>query len=237
MRLRLESRVSFAGSNQIILTVGLLTACGSGCLRAQEITAPARSVPQGTLALGQKASGELRPAALHEWTVVLKAGEYVEVEVHQAAVDVVVRVLAPSGQLRREFNASISVQGTERAKWLADATGPWTVVVTPAQKAAAGKYEVHFAVQRAPSEADRQLLLADSLHQAGADLSKRSRFAEAESLLVRARTIREKELGLEHTDVATSVSELGLVYSRRGDYRQAATLFSTALAVREAARA
>src|ERR1051325_3153225 len=123
------------------------------------------------------------------------------------------RVLAPGGQLRHEFNASMSLQGTERARWLADTTGPWTVVVTPAQKAGVGKYEVHFTVQRAPSEPDRQLLLADSLHKAGADLSKRSRFAEAESLLIRARTIREKELGLEHVDVATSVNEIGLLYA------------------------
>ncbi|MEO8971217.1 MAG: helix-turn-helix transcriptional regulator [Ktedonobacteraceae bacterium] len=69
--------------------------------------------------------------------------------------------------------------------------------------------------------------------KAGTYLREQGQYAEAEPLLVRALTIREQQLGAEHLDTATSLSNLAGLYSYDGKYKQAELLVLRALTIRE----
>lgn len=58
-----------------------------------------------------------------------------------------------------------------------------------------------------------------------------SDYAKAEPLLRRALAIREKALGPDHPDTATSLNNLALLYQYVGDYAKAEPLLQRALAI------
>ena len=58
---------------------------------------------------------------------------------------------------------------------------------------------------------------------------------QAEPLYKRALAIREKALGPDHPEVATSLSNLGTLYGSQGQYNQAEPLYRRALAIDEKA--
>jgi tetratricopeptide (TPR) repeat protein len=58
---------------------------------------------------------------------------------------------------------------------------------------------------------------------------------EAKALLERALAIREKALGPEHPDVATSLNNLALVHHATGGYEEAKALHERALVINEKA--
>ena len=63
-----------------------------------------------------------------------------------------------------------------------------------------------------------------------------SRYPDAEPLLKRSLSIREKVLGPDHPDVATALSNLAGQYWAQGRYPEAEPLFNRALAIQEKAR-
>jgi Tfp pilus assembly protein PilF len=65
--------------------------------------------------------------------------------------------------------------------------------------------------------------------------SNQGKYAEAEPLYKRALAIKEKTLGPDHPDVATSLHNLAWVYSREGKYKMAEPLYKRALAIKEQA--
>ena len=71
------------------------------------------------------------------------------------------------------------------------------------------------------------------LNLTGRYLYERGRFAEADPLLHQALEIREKVLGSEHLDTATSLNDLALLYHAQGKYEQAEPLYLHALQVRK----
>ena len=71
------------------------------------------------------------------------------------------------------------------------------------------------------------------LTHAGWYLRERALYAEAEPLLKQALTIRERILGVEHLDTATSRNNLGQIYRLLGEYRQAEPFLKRTLATRE----
>ena len=64
-------------------------------------------------------------------------------------------------------------------------------------------------------------------------LHERARYEEAEPLFQRALAIREKALGPEHPDVATSLNNLAELYRTQGRYEEAEPLLQRALAIAE----
>jgi tetratricopeptide (TPR) repeat protein/DNA-binding XRE family transcriptional regulator len=74
---------------------------------------------------------------------------------------------------------------------------------------------------------------ADLFHQVGGYLYQRARYEEAEPLLQLTLTIREQLLRANHPIIATSLSNLALLYSAKGKYVQAELLNQRALAIRE----
>ncbi len=59
------------------------------------------------------------------------------------------------------------------------------------------------------------------------------RVAEATTLAKRSLAIKEKALGPEHPDVATSLNNLAVLYQAQGRYKDAGPLYRRALAIRE----
>ena len=59
------------------------------------------------------------------------------------------------------------------------------------------------------------------------------RYAEAEPLYRRSLEIREKQLGPDHPDVATSLNNLADLYRAMGRYAEAEPLYRRSLEVRE----
>src|SRR4051794_13044829 len=64
---------------------------------------------------------------------------------------------------------------------------------------------------------------------------KMGRFADAEPLYRRSLAIREKALALDHTDVATSLNGLALLYDTLRRYADAEPLYRRSLAIYEKA--
>jgi tetratricopeptide (TPR) repeat protein len=73
------------------------------------------------------------------------------------------------------------------------------------------------------------------LNQSGYYLVDRARYAEAEPLYQRALAIREKALGPDHTDTATGLNNLAVLYDNQGRYAEAEPLHQRSLAIREKA--
>ena len=59
------------------------------------------------------------------------------------------------------------------------------------------------------------------------------RYAEAEPLYRRSLAIREKQLGRDHPDVATSLNNLAVLYQAMGRYAEAEPLYRRSLEIRE----
>ncbi len=76
-------------------------------------------------------------------------------------------------------------------------------------------------------------VVAHLSRQSGKYLQGRFRFDEAEPLLCKALEIREKQLGVEHSDVAQSMDDLGGLFQDQGKYAKAQPLICRALEIRE----
>ncbi len=77
--------------------------------------------------------------------------------------------------------------------------------------------------------------LALLLNNSGCYHYGRAAYAEAEPLYRRALAIREKTLGSDHPDVATSLNNLAALLYAQGKYAEAEPLYRRALAIREKA--
>jgi tetratricopeptide (TPR) repeat protein len=83
---------------------------------------------------------------------------------------------------------------------------------------------------------EHQLILSEAarlLDQTGNYLQEHARYQEAESLFLRALSMRERLLGVEHPDTATCLNNLAELYREQGKYTKAEPLFLRALQIRE----
>lgn len=82
-----------------------------------------------------------------------------------------------------------------------------------------------------PQQSD--LETAGRLHQQVIKLYREGRYKEAIPIAEQALAIREKSLGPEHPDVATSLNNLAELYRALGDYPKAEPLYRRSLAIQE----
>jgi tetratricopeptide (TPR) repeat protein/transcriptional regulator with XRE-family HTH domain len=75
--------------------------------------------------------------------------------------------------------------------------------------------------------------LAEALQNAAQYLRVRAQYEQAETMYQRAIRVKERVLGPEHLQVATSLNGLGQLYWEQGKYEQAEPLFQRALAIYE----
>jgi esterase/lipase superfamily enzyme len=74
------------------------------------------------------------------------------------------------------------------------------------------------------------------LNNLGELYGQQRRYAEAEALIKRSLSIKEKAQGPDHPDVATPLNNLALLYYARGRYSEAEPLYKRSLAIREKAQ-
>ncbi|MEO0415519.1 MAG: tetratricopeptide repeat protein, partial [Verrucomicrobiota bacterium] len=63
--------------------------------------------------------------------------------------------------------------------------------------------------------------------------NNQGKYEEAEPLYKRALAIREKQLGADHPDTATSLNNLAVLYYEQGKYKEVEPLYKRALAIKE----
>ena len=206
-------------------------------LPAQDWAAFSTAAQQGALAVDRKVERRLDASASHLWTLELKAGEYVYLELLQKEAAVVLQVLAPGGRVRQELDGAREAQRIEQAQWIADTSGRWSVALKTAGGAAGpgGAYEIRWAVRRQATAHDRQLVAADSARRLGAELHERGSYAAADTAHRRALELRQRLLGADHADVATSLRDVAVIQFRLGRFGPADSLARRALAIHEAA--
>lgn len=73
----------------------------------------------------------------------------------------------------------------------------------------------------------------EDLYDWGADLAAAGQYSEATKLLEESLQIAERTLGDNHSDVATLMNRLALIYCNQGRYAEAEPLFQRSLAIRE----
>ena len=73
------------------------------------------------------------------------------------------------------------------------------------------------------------------LDRQGLQLFRQGRYADAEPLFKRSLAIREKALGLDHLNVATSLNNLAVLYGTQGRYADAEPLYKRSLTIYEKA--
>ncbi|MGF1481475.1 MAG: tetratricopeptide repeat protein [Cyanophyceae cyanobacterium] len=110
--------------------------------------------------------------------------------------------------------------------------GPYTVFVVASQAGETGRYTLSW---REASATERELAEAYQLNQQVLALLEQGEYAQAIPLAERALAIRERVLGEEHADVATSVNNLASLYYDQGNYAKAEPLFRRALRISEEA--
>ncbi len=85
----------------------------------------------------------------------------------------------------------------------------------------------------ASSKRSAALQEAEELNQQVIQLNKQGKYREAIPIAQRALAIREKALGTEHPDVASSLNNLAELYRAQGNYPTAEPLYKRSLAIRE----
>ncbi|HEY7413607.1 MAG TPA: tetratricopeptide repeat protein [Ktedonobacteraceae bacterium] len=130
---------------------------------------------------------------------------------------------------------------TEEEQWNARVTAALDVVLPDvwcATKYVAWKQcerllpHVLLCLQRA-KETSESLPLASLVDKTASYLLSRGRYAEAKSLFYQALSIRERALGPEHPEVASSLNHLAILLLDQGKHAEAVSLFQQALQIRE----
>jgi tetratricopeptide (TPR) repeat protein len=179
----------------------------------------------------------IRPLAggqIEQFHIELAPNQYAKLNVEQRGIDVVVRVLDPDAKLLTEFDADPRLTGTETAEIAVERGGAYTVRVEPRQKsAAAGSFEIVMTDLRGAVSSDLLLDEARRLLTAANALWRSGKYDEALPLAVKARDIRQKEMGVESADYAQALFVVANITGDMGDFTTAAETYKKAIAIRE----
>ncbi|MFN7929797.1 MAG: tetratricopeptide repeat protein [Blastocatellia bacterium] len=172
----------------------------------------------------------------HSYQLSLLAEQYIQIEVEQKGIDVVVRLLSADNKILADVDSPNGSEGPELLTFVTDAAGNYLVEVRAGDaNAAPGKYEIKLAALRNANAQDRALVEARKLANEALRLEMQSKLDEALKLAERVVALREKVLGAEHPEVGAALNFLAGVYFDKGDFRRAEPLYLRALAVREKA--
>ena len=86
---------------------------------------------QKTLQPGSPIERELKPGQVHEYTINLAENQFIQITVDQLEIDVIVRVLSPSGKPLGEFDSPNGGEGPEHVSFVASTGGVYRVSVAP----------------------------------------------------------------------------------------------------------
>ncbi|HMV82824.1 MAG TPA: CHAT domain-containing protein [Blastocatellia bacterium] len=178
----------------------------------------------------QKISGTQR----HQYQLTLSADQYLEVAVEQRGIDVTITLNGPDGRRLAQFDNDSRPQGRESVTHIATTNGNHPLIVEAKQKdAPEGSYEIKLIVLRPATAQDRALQEARRLNDEATPLITARKFDDALALMQRVLTIRERELGTQHDDLASALHRLATIYRDKNDSAQAEPLYLRAIAIAE----
>ncbi len=179
---------------------------------------------------------ELRGGQKHAFQIGLADGQYAKLIIEQQGIDIIARLLSPTGKLLLVMDSDPRKVGEEVIEFTTTGCGACQLTIEPRQRnAAPGRYEVRVAELRAATEKDLVLNEARQLNSEATQLWMQDKYDEALPLAERALSIRERELGPDHVDVATSLIGLANICDDMGDSARAEPLYLRALEIREKA--
>lgn len=188
-----------------------------------------------TLELNKPVEKEIAAGKIQKFQTTLGENQYASVLVEQRGIDIVVRVFNEVDErpmAQRDLTTGIS--GREELGFTAAKAGVYRFEVEARMvPSPTGRYGIWLAEVRPPTEKELRLEEARRLHNETHLLWKAGKFAEALPVGERALAMRVKELGEEHIDVSSSVSQLGLIYLELGDYEKGLELYKRSVAIRE----
>src|ERR1035438_1900135 len=103
---------------------------------------------------------ELKPGQTDEYTVKVKAGQFVRLVVRQMGVDVAVTVLDPLGKTVLEADRVNGAFGPEAASFIGESAGEYRVRVSSGS-VTTGRYRMEFPELRKPTAARRSRIEAE----------------------------------------------------------------------------
>ncbi|MBS1812931.1 MAG: tetratricopeptide repeat protein [Acidobacteria bacterium] len=172
----------------------------------------------------------------HYYQLSLLAEQYIQIEVDQKGIDVVVSLLAPNNKNLLEIDSPTGAAGQEILTFVTDTPGTYLVEVRSLEKdAAPGKYEIKLVELRNARANDRPLVEARKLASEALLLELQGKYDEALPLAEKVFTLREKVLGAEHPEVGAALNFLAGVHFDKGEFKIAEPQYLRALAIREKA--
>ena len=197
-----------------------------------------RAQPRETrpLSVGLPLERELAGGQTHTYQLSLLAEQYIQIEVEQKGLDVVVSLLSADNKKLLEVNSPPDISEQEILTFVTDTAGNYLVEVRALEKAAAaGKYAIKLVVMRNANAHDRPLVEARKLANESLWLEVQGKYDEALPLAEKLLALREKVLGADHPDVGAALNFLAGVYFDKGEFKRAEPLYLRALTIREKA--
>jgi CHAT domain-containing protein len=134
----------------------------------------------------------LQEGETHPYLVRLEAGEFVRIVAEQRGVDLVLRLLAPSGERIAEVDSPTGTRGAERVSEVAAVAGDYRVEVEGEKGSPPGSYEIRIDKHRDATEADRKRVEGERVFLEGEGLRQGKKFAEAIAQYERAVTLGQE---------------------------------------------
>jgi tetratricopeptide (TPR) repeat protein len=196
------------------LTAPWLVAQDAGPVRAVEKLEPHRVIER-----------ELGPGQTGEYTLDVKAGQFVRLVARQMGVDVAVTVLDPLAKTLLQADRPNGAFGPEAASFIGEISGEYRVRVSSGSTST-GRYRMELLELREPTEADRSRIEAERLEFQG---TREARLRSIE-LFERARSIWHR-LGDAYEE-GLCLNAVGTHYSDLGEKQKALDYYGLALPIR-----
>ena len=174
------------------------------------------------IGLGQQIRRELKGGASHSYQIQIESGQFLSVIVNQLGVDVVVTLFGPSGETLWKVDGPNASYGPEPLVALVDVSGLYTVQVTPANKNAAGEYEIKVVGLHQATPADREQLTADRAFWEGEKLRlQRTATSGREAIVKYEQALPYFEHSGDHYRQALTLTVLSSIYAGFANFRKA----------------
>jgi CHAT domain-containing protein len=220
----------------LISVMGLVAVVPTPTIGQTRPNSPSQQLPQGqrqpTTVNGRldSSSNTLEDKSYYNvHTFEGKAGESVTIDLTSSEFDAYLVLGSPDD--KKIVENDDGGDGTNaRITITLPTSGTYKIFVSTNEAGELGNYNLSW---REATATDLELTEAEQLNQQVIELYEQGKYAAAIPLAEHALAIREKVLGKEHPDVATSLNNLAGLYQNMGNYSQAEPLYQRALEIRE----
>ena len=161
------------------------------------------------LEFGKPVERKIAGGQTHEFQINSAAGQYAKIIIQQRGINLFVRLTGANGKIVTESDANIENTGAEILEIYLAADDLRLSVVARNKTSPQAAYKLEFVERRDPTAGEIALDEARSLWSNANELWLAGKYAEAQTLAERCLTIRERELGDRHSEVAHALLILG----------------------------